>query len=178
MRVTGMIRAGAALALVFVVTACGSRDPRIMHIERGKVTPDEFAILPTKPIEMPQSYGALPAPTPGGLNRTDATPREDAVAALGGSPARMRPDGTLTGDAALIRQSTRYGIQPNIRAELAAEDFAFRKRNNGRPLERLFRVPTYYRAYSDQELNQHATLQQWRRAGYPTPAAPPSGTDE
>ncbi len=33
--------------------------------------PDEFAILPTKPLEMPADVAALPPPTPGAANRAD-----------------------------------------------------------------------------------------------------------
>lgn len=168
-----MTRASVTLALVLIVSACGGRDSRIMHIERGQVTPDEFAILPSKPIEIPGDLGALPPPTPGAANRTDATPREDAVIALGGNPSSMRLDGQLSADGALIRQTTRYGVQPNVRDELAVADAEFRRRNKGKLLERWFRVPTYYDAYSGEALNQHGALEVWRRAGVPTPAAPP-----
>ncbi|SNS93924.1 DUF3035 domain-containing protein [Tropicimonas sediminicola] len=167
-----MTRAGVTLALVLIVAAC-SPDPRIMHIERGQVTPDEFSILPSKPIEIPTDLSTLPPPTPGAANRTDATPREDAVAALGGDPSRLRTDGRLSDDGALIRQTTRYGVDPNIRNDLAVADAEFRRKNKGRLLERWFRVPTYYDAYSASELNQHSTLDAYRRAGVPTPAAPP-----
>jgi hypothetical protein len=173
MLATKMTRAGVALALLLVVTACSRGEPQLMHTNRGQVEPDEFAILPGKPIEIPQNLSALPAPTPGGTNRTDATPLQDAVAALGGSPARMRPDGQLSGDGALIRQTTRYGVQPGIRTELAVQDLEFRRQNRGRLLERWFKVPTYYRAYRPQELNQYNTLERWRAGGAPTPAAPP-----
>ncbi len=173
MRVGTVTRAGVVLALLVSVSACTPKPPSIMQIERGQVTPDEFAILPSKPIEIPQDMSALPPPNPLGANRTDATPRADAVAALGGNPARMQLDGKLGADGALIRQGTRYGITPEIRTELATDDLEFRSRKRGRLLERLFQVPTYYRAYEKDSLNQHGTLELYRLNGLPTPAAPP-----
>lgn len=174
MRAARVARSSVMLALALGVAACGERDPRIMHIERGQTTPDEFAILPSKPIEIPQNLTALPPPTLGGTNRTDVFPVEDAVAALGGNPARVRPDGQLSGDGALISQTTRYGVQPGIRVELAEADAEFRRKNKGKLLERWFKVPTYYSAYKPQELNQYGALTLSRRAGLPTPAAPPN----
>ncbi len=172
-----MTRAGACLALLVVVTACSRGEPNLMHIERGQTSPDEFAILPTKPIEIPTNLSELPPPTPGAGNRTDVNPQADAVVALGGSAARTQRDGQVTGDAALIRQSTRYGVQPNIRTELAVQDLQFRRQHRGRLLERWFKVPTYYNAYRPQELDQTGTLWRWRGVGAPTPAAPPEGVE-
>ena len=173
MQMAGLARAGLLLALCVLVSGCTRKPPQIMHPQRGMVTPDEFAILPTKPIEMPRDYTALPPPTPGAGNRTDVNPQAEAVAALGGNPARVSTDGKLGDDGALIRQTTRYGVQPQIRTELAAADLEFRQRNRGRLLERWFAVPTYYKAYRRDELNQHGTTAYYRRAGVPTSAAPP-----
>lgn len=172
MRAARLTRAGMAVALLLVVGACTSGPPRTMHIGRGMTSPDEFAILPGKPIQTPPSYNALPAPTPFGGNRADATPTADAVAALGGNPASMQLDGRSP-DGALIQQAGRYGVDPNIRPALAKEDYKFRDRNRGRLMERWFRVPTYYKNYRPEELDQTQTLEYYRRAGVPTPAAPP-----
>jgi hypothetical protein len=63
-----------------------------------------------------------------------------------------------------------------VRERLAREDYAIRDRNRGRVLERLFGVTTYYRAYSDQSLDQYEMLERSRQAGARTPAAPPEAT--
>ncbi|MBS8227491.1 DUF3035 domain-containing protein [Vannielia litorea] len=167
-------RIALGLALCALVTAC-SREPELMNIERGQDTPDEFAILPNKPIQQPENYRDLPPPTPGASNRADATPFKDAVAALGGSPDRLNRTGQVRGEPALMGHVTRFGLTRNIRGVLAAEDYEFRKRNDGRLLERLANVNVYYRAYRRQSLDQEAELQRFRRAGAKTPSAPPSG---
>ncbi|MCO6384461.1 MAG: DUF3035 domain-containing protein [Vannielia sp.] len=171
-RTAGRIALG--LALCAAVTAC-SREPELMNIQRGQDTPDEFSILPNKPIQQPESYSNLPAPTLGGSNRADASPFKDAVAALGGDPERLNTSGAYSGPPGLITHVTRFGLTRNIRQQLAAEDYAFRKKNNGRLLERLANVNVYYKAYRRQSLDQDAELARFRRAGVATPSAPPSG---
>ncbi len=72
------------------LSACsrGEEDPNLLNISQPRAEgPDEFAVLPTKPLEMPENMAALPEPTPGGVNRTDPTPEADAIAALGGNAA-------------------------------------------------------------------------------------------
>ena len=170
---TSRARPAALLALVLALGACARGEPNLINIERGLASPDEFAILPGKPIEIPQDLSALPPPAPPGSgSRADATPEADAVAALGGNPARLARDGRA-GDAALVRQAGRYGTDGNVRADLAAEDSEFRRRNRGRVLERLVGGTRYFDVYAPQELNQARELDRFRRAGRQTPAAPP-----
>ncbi|MEM6897402.1 MAG: DUF3035 domain-containing protein, partial [Pseudomonadota bacterium] len=33
--------------------------------------PDEFGVVPTRPLEQPANYSDLPEPTPGSINRAD-----------------------------------------------------------------------------------------------------------
>ena len=157
------------------LTACARGEPNLMRVESSGRGPDEFGIVPGKPIEIPNDLRALPPPAPiGSGNRTDATPESDAVAALGGSPARLERDGR-TPDGTLVTAASRFGVASNVRGELAAEDLEFRQRNRGRVLERLFGVTTYFDAYRRQELDQHPEQERWRRAGARSSAAPPSG---
>lgn len=170
------VRIGSAIAIgiaVLALTACGKVDPKLVHFKTSGKGPDEFAILPTKPLEAPESYTALPAPTPGASNITDPTPHADAVAALGGNPKALARRGVTASDQSLIAHAGRYGVSPDIRTRLAAEDLEFRRQNNGRPLERLFNVNVYFDAYQKVELDQHRELERWRRAGARTPSAPP-----
>ena len=82
------------LALV-ALTACGTRqdtadrDTGLRQLRNASGAPEEFSIVPVKPLQAPDSLTELPEPTPGGSNRTDQTPLKDAVAALGGSPSRL-----------------------------------------------------------------------------------------
>lgn len=157
--------AGAAL---LVLTACSAKAPELMNLRSDSNGPDEFAILPPKALELPTSLAELPAPTPGGANLTDQNPQADAIAALGGAG----PSSGVS-DAGLYNYATRQGVTPGIRQTLAAEDLDFRKKHNGRPLERLFNMNVYYKAYARMSLDQHAELARWRAAGARTPSAPP-----
>lgn len=173
-----MLRTIAILALM-TLAACGSRQDTVerdtnLHMLRNVTgAPEEFSIVPSKPLQAPESYSELPPPTPGQSNRTDLTPLGDAVAALGGNPARLEPQpGVPSSDQALIASASRFGRDPAIRDTLAAEDLQFRKR---RALFnwRLVPTDTYNRVYSRQALDPYSTLYAARRAGAGTPAAPP-----
>lgn len=163
-------KAVGALALVLGLSACGGSDqPNLMNLRSSGNGPDEFAILPSKPLELPPDLKTLPAPTPGGSNITDPTPEADAIVALGGKP------GAGANDAALVAYAGRQGRSGDIRQVLAAEDLEYRRKNDGRLLERLFDVNVYYKAYQPMALDQQAELARWRRLGAPTPSAPPEG---
>ncbi len=175
MRVSSGIAAGVIVAAL-AVSACGGPDaPNLMNATSNTRSPDEFAILPTKPLEMPADFAALPEPTPGGRNRVDPTPEADAVAALGGRPAALEATAIPAADGSIVAHATRFGLAAGIRDQLAAEDLEFRRRNNPRLLERIFNVNTYHRTYREAGLtiDRHAELERWRRAGARTPAAPP-----
>lgn len=166
-----MLRLGLALAGLIVVTACGRGDPELMNLRqlRGE-GPDEFSVLPSKPLEFPEDLAALPEPTIGGANRTDPTPEADVALALGGNPEVLTRAST---DGALLAHTTRYGVSPGIRSALAAEDIEYRRQNDGRLLERIFNVNVYFKAYEPVSLNQYAELERLRRAGIRTSAVPP-----
>lgn len=164
-------RTGLAFAAMLALSACGGGDeaPNLMNLRNNGA--DEFAILPTKPLEMPQDYAALPAPTPGGSNITDPTPEADAIAALGGNAAALSRGSAA--DAGLLNATGRFGRTEAIRPTLAAEDLEWRKVNNGRLLERIFGLNRYYKSYSSMSLDQQAELSRWRARGVKTVAAPP-----
>ena len=159
--------------LMLGLAACSGRDedPNLLNIKQPRAEgPDEFAVLPTKPLELPGDVTTLPDPTPGGVNRTDPTPQADAAAALGGNAAVLSRGSS---DRALLAYTGRNGVDPNIREDLAAADLEFRRRNDGRLLERIFNVNVYFRAYEEMELDQYEELRRLRRLGIRTSAVPP-----
>ncbi len=167
-----------ALIAVLAMSACGNKNknPELMNIRPSGSGPDEFTILPTKPLQTPDFEAALPTPTPGGANITDPTPKADAVAALGGDPARVAPrgDGSVgRGDVSLVTHARRFGANRTIRQALAAEDLEFRKKHQGRVFERWFNLNVYYRVYKDVSLDKYRELERFRRLGIRTPSAPP-----
>ena len=172
MRSARVVLAVASAALL-ALAACGSKSdvPNLMNVRSETNGPDEFSILPAKPLEMPTSLVDLPEPTPGGENLTDPRPFDDAIVALGGRPAAK---GVVpVGDGALYNHATRRGVTAGIRQTLATEDLEFRRKNDGRLLERIFNVNVYFKAYRDYALDQYAELARWRKAGARTPSAPP-----
>lgn len=166
----------AILALAGVAScALVDRDKPLRDMRTGSGRPQEFAIVPNKPLVQPESYAQLPTPTPGGANRTDQTPKADAVAALGGNPARLiAGQGVPAGDTALINRASRFGRDSGVREELAAKDADFRR---SKSIFNWSIVPRdeYNQAYRRMTLDPYEWLRLYRRAGAQTPAAPPGG---
>ncbi|TDL76016.1 DUF3035 domain-containing protein [Palleronia sediminis] len=172
------IRVLIATACIGLVAGCGSGTPDLITLTSDDAGPDEFAIVPNRPLATPDSYSALPPPLLGARNRADLTPEADAVAALGGNPAAKTPGATGVQGPALLAHTRRFGVDPAIRATLAAEDLEFRRRNDGRLLERLFNNTVYFRAYERQSLDKYFWLEELRRRGIRTPSAPPENLPE
>jgi len=162
-----------ALTAAAGLTSCTPRGSGLLNLRATSTGPDEFAILPTKPLVLPKDFAALPEPTQGGTNLADPTPGLDAALALGGNAKSIKRAGVARGDQGLIAAAGRYGVAPDIRVSLAAEDKQFRKDNPGKLLERLFNVSTYFSAYEPMTLDRYGELARLRRLGIRTPAAPP-----
>ncbi|MDD7972448.1 DUF3035 domain-containing protein [Roseinatronobacter alkalisoli] len=171
MAVRQVIFAALGVSVLALGACSGDGDPILMHAGAQNRGPDEFAILPTKPLELPDDLAALPAPNPGGANRVDPQPRADVARALGGNPAAAVSPGAM--DGGIVNYASRFGRNADIRAQLAAEDLAHRQRNRGRLLERVFAVNVYHSAYEHMWLDKYSELERWRRAGARTPSAPP-----
>ncbi|MEQ9258972.1 MAG: DUF3035 domain-containing protein [Roseovarius sp.] len=162
------------VGLILVVAAC-SRD-REVTLTRFKNTgngPDEFSIVPGLPLEEPTSYAELPPPTPGQRSRTDQNPQADGVAALGGNLSSTANAGIAPSDSGLLRHSRRYGTDGNIREVLRVEDKEIRRNYGRRNILRIGPRDDYTEAYKRQWLDSQAERDRLRRAGIPTPTAPP-----
>jgi hypothetical protein len=164
---------GPLVAASFLLAACSNGDNTLMNLKQDGEGPDEFAILPTNPLQTPKDLAYLPEPTLGGTNRVDKTPRRDAVAALGGRTTLMDSDRIQSGEQALLSAAGRFGIDPDIRRKVAAEDAAFRASARVKPLERIFSVNVYLSTYKDLSLDAQKELLRLRRLGVRTPTAPP-----
>ena len=135
-------------------------------------SPDEFLVLPTRPLEMPTDLGALPAPRPGTVNRVDYRPHAEAIAGLTG---RTTPPGTASGEALVARVGTGA---PGIRTELAVEDVEWRRTHRGLLLERWFSRDRDALTYRQQTLNAPLTYEQMQARGLRVPPAPPVVMEE
>ncbi|MEM7317944.1 MAG: DUF3035 domain-containing protein, partial [Pseudomonadota bacterium] len=159
------------LAASLAVSGCADKGLRILKAPGSG--PDEFAVLPVKPLTEPKDFAVLPAPTPGGSNLTDQTPKQDAVLALGGRPSAIESDGIPSSDSALVAAASRYGVPSNTRVVLAEEDAEFRRRRGRFTNIRLFPVDRYSQAYNRQAVDPRVIEERYRRAGFTTPSAPP-----
>lgn len=139
----------------------------------GDAGPDEFGIVPSKPLEEPPNYTDLPEPDAAAGNRADLNPEKDAVAALGGRPERLDSPNILPGEGALLAAAQRNGTGGNIREVLAEEDAQFRERNRPKLLQRWFGTDTYFRDYDSQTLKALSAAERLRRRGVRVPVAPP-----
>lgn len=159
------------LGLAVAVSGCGKKPLRDLRTNSNG--PDEFLILPTKPLTTPENLSALPQPTPGWRNLVDQNPNADAVAALGGRPDALVPRGVPASDGALVAQASRFGVQGDIRETLAEADAKFRKRAARNTRIRLFPVDRYRQAYRRDSLQPFDETERFRRSGFQTPTSPP-----
>lgn len=168
-----------ALMAAGLLAGCGAgpdEDVTLSQIRASGNGPDEFSIIPGKPLEMPADMNTLPAPAPGTANRTDQDPVADGIAALGGS-ARAGGGAPAAADRALVAHAGRYGRDPAIRQRLAAEDREIRRQYGNVNVLRILPGDDYVQAYRDQWLDAYAEERRLRRRGIRTPVAPPEPSD-
>ncbi len=159
----------ALLAAVTAVAGCGNEGGAAGFLRSagvGNQTPDEFMVLPTRPLEVPPDMRALPPPTPGAPNRVDIQPRMEAVAALTG-----RTEPASVSGAALVASAG--PADPNIRGTVAIEAATFRQENRGLLFERWFSRNLEAVIYDGVILDAAAEYQRLRAAGVAVPPAPP-----
>jgi hypothetical protein len=163
-------RAGWILIAVLALGACENKGLR--ELVRPGEGPDEFRIVPNKPLEPPANYNVLPPPIPQGADRTEQVPLQESVAELGG----RRPVNTgaiPAADGAAVNYTSRFGRDPAIRPTLAAADADFRSRRERLTQLRIVPIDRYNQVYRDQALDAQRERARWRRAGARTPTAPP-----
>lgn len=165
-----MRRILALILMTGLVSACSNTGLR--ELSSNSKGPDEFLVEPKQALQQPPDYNTLPAPTPGGSNLTDNDPLGDAVVALGGRPSDPSA-GIPASDGALIAATSRYGVSPAIRTELAEADAEFRRKQSRFTQYRIFPEDRYNTAYRRQTLDAEQTARIWRRAGARTPSYPP-----
>ncbi len=143
----------------------------------GREGPNEFSVVPTEQLEVPESIpqqvSELPRPVPGATNRVDVSPVADVTSALGGTVGSQEDNEVPGGDQHFVRAVARLGMDENIRRELLAADRVRRSAFRARPLEIVLGTSIYYRIYEDVTLDAYVELARLRNAGVNTPVAPP-----
>ena len=169
----GTATAGVLLVVVLALGGCGdgglAGGLRAAGIA-GK--PDEFMVLPTRPLEMPANLAALPPPTPGQPSRVDYQPIPEAIAGLSGRPGAP---GNADGAALVAAAGPR---DPSVRAELAVEDAEWRRTHHGRLFERLTARDKEALVYRPMVLDAPFEFERMRASGVGVPAASPQSLEQ
>lgn len=165
------MRAGVLVGVLCAVAAC--QNTALRTLDKPGEGPDEFRIVPAKPLKTPDSLSALPAPTPGGSNLTDQNPLQDSVLALGGRRSGDSAGPIPGADAGIVNQASRFGRDGSIRSTLATEDEAFRKKRGRLTQIRIAKVDRYNDVYRREALDPFREINRWRKAGARTPTSPP-----
>jgi len=115
-----------------------------------KTPPDEFAVAPTKPLQLPKDFASLPPPTPGTRSPLQPDPIAEARAVLLGETEPVAANARVSASESALLASTGTGdVDPNIRNVLDAEEA---ERAADRPdflLNRIF--PSSAQAYSAED---------------------------
>lgn len=163
----------SAFLFVLPVLVAGCANVGLRELQSNSKGPDEFGIQPVATLQEPDSFSALPTPTPGGTNRADRSAIVEGAQAFGGNIGD--PNGPIPArDSALVQHSSRLGVTANIRAELAQTDADFRRRKERFTQYRIVPVDRYNQAYRREALDAQAEQRRWRKAGARTPSAPPA----
>ena len=167
-----VVAAPLLLLAALAISACGGGGLAGSLRDAGVgSTPDEFMVLPTKPLELPENLGSLPPPTPGARNRVDFEPRAEAVASLtGAQPRAVGADGREL----VVRAGP---SAPQIRAQVLVEDIEYRQNNRGFLFERWFSRDQEAVIYQNMILDAPEEFERARSRGVRVPAPPPSVLD-
>ena len=130
-----LVRMVGLCAIAFGVAACGGEAQPEKKTEYdgrdgvdlagligiSKNPPDEFAVMTTKPLEMPDSFAALPAPTPGARSALAPDPVAEARAALLGEAAPQAANARTSVAESALLSATGTAPTTDIRGVLEAE---------------------------------------------------------
>ena len=163
-----IFRISGIFVTLFLLSACSSDDARLRDLYDVGTGPEEFAVLPSKPLTIPSNLKNLPVPDLAAGNLADPTPKRDLIEMLGGSI-----DNSISipeKDQNLLKYVSRAGVDTNIREELAEEDRKFLRRMGVLTSVKLFRVDRYNQIYRKMTLSAPKELERWRSLGVRTPS--------
>ena len=163
-----IFRVSGIFVIIFLLSACSSDDARLRDLYDVGTGPEEFAVLPSKPLTIPSNLKNLPVPDLAAGNLADPTPKHDLIEILGGSI-----DNSISipeKDKNLLKYVSRAGVDSNIRQELAEEDQKFLRKMGVLTSVKLFRVDRYNQIYRKMTLSAPKELERWRSLGVRTPS--------
>lgn len=162
----------ASLAAALLLAACsGSGEPPVTLQEASlkNGAPDEFLVLPQRPLTVPEDLETLPEPDPNAGSLVEIDPFVEARKAVGGNGGGTSASAA---DNAILAAARTVGRTPNIREELAAETDA--KLTRGRGIlgffDRFRIAPRKRTAFNDQKLDAIGELKKRQAQGVKTPS--------
>ena len=171
---TPLRRLCAPLGVIAVLALAGCADvPDLMKFPNKRNTPNEFTVIPSRPLATPPAGAALPVPQSNAVNLATPSPIDSAIVALGGTTAAANRTGIPASDTALLATTTRYGTEANIRDVLAAEDIDYRRHNRPQVLAYISGTNWYFTAYNAMSLDQRHEMERLRAIGVRVPVSPP-----
>ena len=70
-----IFRVSGIFVIIFLLSSCSSDDSRLRDLYDVGTGPEEFAVLPSKPLTMPSNLKDLPVPDLAAGNLADPTPK-------------------------------------------------------------------------------------------------------
>ena len=114
-------RAALMLAAAMTLASCDTLGNPLDVINGKRSSPDEFAVLARKPLQMPRTT-SLPEPRLGERSALEPNPEADAVAALMGGPVSQPNVPASAGEEALLSAANASQEQSEIRNVLSLEE--------------------------------------------------------
>jgi len=149
----------------------GNNGRPLLNLRQSAIAPDEFLVVPQKPLETPSNLSSLPVPDPGAESRAAIDFERNLMRALGGRTSGA--SGIPASDVAIVNAArSSFGATDNIRALVRAEDQAFREARSGR-IERLAKKRLAATIYDPMLLDPKAELARLKALGVKTPAVLP-----
>lgn len=175
----------AALLAVLALAGCSQIGDPIEAIGARRPAPDEFKVVPRKPLVVPPTLAqatALPTPDPGRPSPLEPDPAADAVAALTGTTATPRPTATTSisaGESALLSAADAASSNPEIRTQLESDRLAAETADANEPYEPPSLVELFFGKDEEEEaldpaiaLDAIAESQRLQREGVAAPNDP------
>ncbi len=172
-----MLRATLKTAIILTLagglSACnrdGNNGRPLLNLRQSAIAPDEFLVVPQKPLETAVDASVLPKPVPGAESRVTIDFEDNLMAALGG---RMRSSGRVPASEAALVSAARSngGTTANIRDIMRDEDQAFREARSGK-IDRLAKKRMAVTVYDQMLLDPEAEVLRLQAMGVKTPAIP------
>lgn len=159
------------VGLAVLLAGCANEEPPVTLQEASlkNGAPDEFLVLPQRPLVLPEDLEALPEPDPAAGTLVEIDPFVEARRAAGGNGGGT---GATAADGAILAAARTVGRNPNIRQELAEETDAKLRRGRGLLgfFDRFRLAPRKQTVFNDQKLDAIGELKKRQAQGVKTPS--------